>query len=214
MSGKYRLVVVDDHALFRRGLISLLEEMPEFDVVGEASDGEDALKVIAQRHPDIVLVDVNMPRMDGIALVQALRRQKSALKVLMLTISQEDQDLIGAIRVGANGYILKNTEPEDLRKALLNIAEGKGVLSPEVVPPVLGIMQRGTLDSSPQLLSDRELEVLQCLAEGLTTQQIASRLFISENTVKTHIRHILDKLEASNRTEAVGKATQLGILRR
>lgn len=214
MSGKYRLVVVDDHALFRRGLISLLEEMPEFDVVGEASDGEDALKVIAQRHPDIVLVDVNMPRMDGIALVQALRRQKSALKVLMLTISQEDQDLIGAIRAGANGYILKNTEPEDLRKALLNIAEGKGVLSPEVVPPVLGVMQRGTLDSSPQLLSDRELEVLQCLAEGLTTQQIASRLFISENTVKTHIRHILDKLEASNRTEAVGKATQLGILRR
>ncbi|BAJ62465.1 response regulator [Anaerolinea thermophila] len=214
MSGKYRLVVVDDHALFRRGLISLLEEMPEFDVVGEASDGEEALKVIAQRHPDIALVDVNMPRMDGIALVQALRRQKSALKVLMLTISQEDQDLIGAIRAGANGYILKNTEPEDLRKALLNIAEGKGVLSPEVVPPVLGVMQRGTLDSSPQLLSDRELEVLQCLAEGLTTQQIASRLFISENTVKTHIRHILDKLEASNRTEAVGKATQLGILRR
>ncbi len=192
------------------GLISLLEEMPEFDVVGEASDGEEALKVIAQRHPDIALVDVNMPRMDGIALVQALRRQKSALKVLMLTISQEDQDLIGAIRAGANGYILKNTEPEDLRKALLNIAEGKGVLSPEVVPPVLGVMQRGTLDSSPQLLSDRELEVLQCLAEGLTTQQIASRLFISENTVKTHIRHILDKLEASNRTEAVGKATQLG----
>lgn len=214
MSGKYRLVVVDDHALFRRGLISLLEEMPEFDVVGEASDGEEALKVIAQRHPDIALVDVNMPRMDGIVLVQALRRQKSALKVLMLTISQEDQDLIGAIRAGANGYILKNTEPEDLRKALLNIAEGKGVLSPEVVPPVLGVMQRGTLDSSPQLLSDRELEVLQCLAEGLTTQQIASRLFISENTVKTHIRHILDKLEASNRTEAVGKATQLGILRR
>jgi DNA-binding NarL/FixJ family response regulator len=214
MSRKFRLVVVDDHALFRRGLISLLEEMPEFEVVGEASDGEEALRVIAQRHPDIALVDVNMPRMDGISLVQTLRRQKNTLRVLMLTISQEDQDLIGAIRAGANGYILKNTEPEDLRKALLNIAEGKGVLSPEVVPPVLGVMQRGTLESSTQLLSDRELEVLQCLAEGLTTQQIASRLFISENTVKTHIRHILDKLEASNRTEAVGKATQLGILRR
>ncbi len=214
MSRKYRLVVVDDHALFRRGLISLLEGMSEFEVVGEASDGEEALRVIAQRHPDIALVDVNMPRMDGIALVQALRRQKSTLRVLMLTISQEDQDLIGAIRAGANGYILKNTEPEDLRKALLNIAEGKGVLSPEVVPPVLGVMQRGTLETSTQLLSDRELEVLQCLAEGLTTLQIASRLFISENTVKTHIRHILDKLEASNRTEAVGKATQLGILRR
>ena len=210
----YRLVVVDDHALFRRGLIGLLNDMPEFEVVGEAGDGSEALGVIESVHPDIVLLDVNMPRMDGIALVQALRRKKNLVRVLMLTISQEDNDLLGAIRAGANGYVLKNSEPEELRQALRSVASGQGALSPEVVGPVLNVVSRALVAAPAVLLSERELEVLGCLSEGLTTLQIAMRLFISENTVKTHIRHILEKLEASNRTEAVGKATQLGLLKR
>ena len=210
----YRLVVVDDHALFRRGLIGLLNDMPEFEVVGEAGDGSEALGVIESAHPDIVLLDVNMPRMDGIALVQALRRKKNPVRVLMLTISQEDNDLLGAIRAGANGYVLKNSEPEELRQALRSVALGQGALSPEVVGPVLNAVTRALVEAPAVLLSERELEVLGCLSEGLTTLQIAMRLFISENTVKTHIRHILEKLEASNRTEAVGKATQLGLLKR
>lgn len=211
---KYRLVVVDDHVLFRRGLVGLLAEMSEFEVVGEASDGREALEVIARTQPDIALLDVNMPGMDGIALVQALRRQRSTLRILMLTISQEGEDLLGAVRAGANGYILKNTDPDSLRNALLKVAEGQGALSPEVVGPVLDALSRTAVSEPATLLSDRELEVLGCLAEGLTTLQIAMRLFISENTVKTHIRHILEKLEASNRTEAVGKATQLGLIRK
>lgn len=213
-TGPFRLVVVDDHALFRRGLISLLGDMTDFEVVGEAGDGYEALGVIERAHPDILLLDVNMPHMDGIALVQELRRRKSSLRILMLTISQEDSDLIGAIRAGANGYILKNAEPEALHQALRNVAVGQGALSPEVVGPILHAVSHSLVDAPAALLSERELEVLACLSEGLTTLQIASRLFISENTVKTHIRHILDKLESSNRTEAVGKATQLGLLKR
>jgi DNA-binding NarL/FixJ family response regulator len=211
--GRYRLVVVDDHALFRRGLVGLLGDMTEFEVVGEAGDGMEALDVIARARPDIVLLDVNMPRMDGIGLVQALRRQKESPRILMLTISQDDGDLLRAVKAGANGYVLKNTEPEDLRQALLSVVRGQGALSPEVVGSVLSALSKAVLEE-PALLSDREQEVLVCLADGLTTMQIAARLYISENTVKTHIRHILDKLESSNRTEAVGKATQLGLLKK
>lgn len=210
----YRMVVVDDHALFRRGLIGLLSDMPEFEVVGEAGDGSEALGVIARTHPDILLLDVNMPVMDGIALVQTLRKQKNPVRILMLTISQNDADLLGAIRAGANGYILKNTEPEELRMALRSVASGKGALSPEVIGNVINAASHSLIDPPTSLLSDRELEVLGCLAEGLTTLQIGVKLYISENTVKTHIRHILEKLEASNRTEAVGKATQLGLLKK
>lgn len=213
-TGRHRLVVVDDHALFRRGLIGLLEDMHEFEVVGEAGDGMEALGVIDRTRPDVVLLDVNMPRMDGIALVQSLRRQKNTVRILMLTISQDDEDLLRAVKAGANGYILKNTEPETLHQALLSVSEGKGALSPEVVGPVLSALSKAVVEEPAALLSERELEVLGCLSEGLTTLQIAARLYISENTVKTHIRHILDKLEASNRTEAVGKATQLGLIKK
>jgi DNA-binding NarL/FixJ family response regulator len=203
---------VDDHALFRRGLIGLLGDMPEFSVVGEAGDGTEALALIEQTNPDIILMDVNMPRMDGITLVKTLRSQKNPVHILMLTISQDDGDLLRAIKAGANGYILKNTEPEDLRQALLNVARGQGALSPEVIGSVMSALSHATLTPPTETLSDRELEVLECLAQGLTTLQIGARLFISDNTVKTHIRHILEKLEASNRTEAVGKATQLGLI--
>ncbi len=208
-----RLVVVDDHALFRRGLISLLAEMPEIEVVGEAEDGLEALDVIQKTNPDVVLLDLNMPRMDGIETVRVLQQKGELCRILMLTISQEDDDLLAAIRAGADGYLLKNTEPEDLRKALMRVKQGQSVLSPEVTAPVLraiATFQPG----NKVILSDRELEVMECLADGLTTSQIADRLFISENTVKTHVRHILEKLEAANRTEAVSKAIQMGLIQR
>jgi two-component system, NarL family, nitrate/nitrite response regulator NarL len=214
MSKKVRMVVVDDHALFRRGLVSLLTDIPEFQVVGEAEDGEQALKIIQRTEPDVVLLDVNMPRMDGIQTVQMLRDQKNKVQILMLTISNQDEDLLGALMAGANGYLLKNTEPEELKQAILHLAEGKSVLSPDVTSTVLKALARGQPANSSGPLSDRELEVLNCLMDGQTTMQIASQLFISENTVKTHIRHILEKLEASNRTEAVSKAIQMGIIQK
>lgn len=209
-----RLVVVDDHALFRRGLIGLLDDMPEFKVVGEAGNGKEALTIIQAVLPDIVLLDVNMPEMDGVQTVEALRKLKVPLHILMLTISQQEDDLMTAIRMGADGYLLKNTEPEDLRKAILRVAAGEGALSPEVTGPIMRALVRQAALTNTQQLSDRELEVLGCLAEGLTTSQIASRLFISDNTVKTHVRHILEKMEASNRTEAVSKGIQLGLIQK
>lgn len=211
-SARVRLVVVDDHSLFRRGLVGLLKDMDEFEVVGEAGDGFEALDLIRRVHPDLVLMDVNMPRMDGIQAMQAIRAQQIEVHVLMLTISQNDEDLLGAIRAGADGYLLKNTEPEDLRRGILRIVDGQGVLSPEVTAAVLKAAAHRSTPENAALLSERELEVLNCLTEGQTTFHIAAQLFISENTVKTHIRHILEKLEAANRTEAVSKAMQLGLI--
>ncbi len=208
------LVVVDDHALFRRGLIGLLSDLPEFDVVGEAANGQEALTVIYKSRPDVVLLDVNMPEMDGIQTVEELRRNNYSGRILMLTISEHEEDLLAAIRMGADGYILKNTEPEDLRKSILHVFQGEGVLSPEVTGAVLRALAHQGEASNQVPLSDRELEVLDCLATGQTTNQIAMHLFISENTVKTHVRHILEKLEASNRTEAVSKGLQLGLIQK
>jgi DNA-binding NarL/FixJ family response regulator len=207
-----RLVVVDDHALFRRGLISLLQEMQDFQVVGEASNGQEALQVIEKTRPDIVLLDINMPVMNGIEALGELRKSNLAQKVLMLTISQNDEDLIAAIVGGANGYILKNTEPESLRNTILQVALGHSVLSPEVTARVFHAVRRSQSDRSRGLLSDREVEVLGCLARGQTTAQIADALFISENTVKTHIRHILEKMEVNNRAEAVARAAQMDLI--
>ncbi len=214
MMKRVRMVVVDDHALFRRGLVSLLADIPEFQVVGEAEDGEQALRIIQKTDPDVVLLDVNMPRMDGIQTVQTLRDQKNKVQILMLTISNQDEDLLGALMAGANGYLLKNTEPDELRQAIMHLAEGKSVLSPDITSTVLKALAHGQPGNSTGPLSDRELEVLNCLMEGQTTTQIAAQLFISENTVKTHIRHILEKLEASNRTEAVSKAIQMGLIQK
>jgi DNA-binding NarL/FixJ family response regulator len=211
-SARIRLVVVDDHALFRRGLVGLLKDMSEFEVVGEASDGLEALDLVQRAQPDIVLMDVNMPRLDGIQAVHSLRSQRSDVRILMLTISQDDDDLLGAIQAGADGYLLKSTEPDELRRAIIRVSQGQGVLSPEVTAAVLKAAAHRGMPENDGLLSDRELEVLGCLAEGQTTLQIASHLFISENTVKTHIRHILEKLDAANRTEAVSKAMQLGLI--
>lgn len=206
-----RIVVVDDHALFRAGLIGLLEDMPEFRVVGEASNGEEAIPIIRDLKPDVVLLDVNMPVMNGVDAVEAIKKQVKT-HIIMLTISRQEDDLFAAIAAGADGYILKNAEPEDLRKAILNVVEGKSVLSPEVTRPVLKALANASLPVNDRLVSRREIEVLECLSQGLTTHQIAERLFVSENTVKTHIRHILEKLGAANRAEAVSKASQMGLL--
>ncbi len=207
-----RLVVVDDHALFRRGLIGLLEEMDEFHIVGDASNGQDALELIESVRPDIVLLDINMPVLDGIQTLAAIRKKHPEQKVLMLTISQNDDDLIGAIVGGANGYVLKNTEPETLRNTILQVSIGNSVLSPEITAKVLQAVRRSQSDRNKGLLSDREVEVLKCLARGQTTSQVANILFISENTVKTHIRHILEKMEVNNRAEAVARAAQMDLI--
>jgi DNA-binding NarL/FixJ family response regulator len=211
-STRIRLIVVDDHSLFRAGLVNLLSDFPDFEVVGEAGNGQEAMDIIHEKQPDVVLMDVNMPVMDGVEAVSQIKK-KSKSRILMLTISKHEEDLFGAINAGADGYLLKNAEPEDLRKSIMAVYEGKAVLSPDVTTPVLKavVSKQGYIPDGG--LSKREIEVLECLAQGMTTSQISASLYISENTVKTHVRRILEKLDAGNRTEAVSKATQMGLIR-
>jgi DNA-binding NarL/FixJ family response regulator len=209
---KIKLAVVDDHALFRRGLVSLLSEMGDFVVCGEASNGKDSLSLIETKNPDVVLMDVNMPVMDGIQALEAIREVRKDLKVIMLTISQSDEDLVKAIAAGANGYLLKNAEPDVLRNTILEVMRGNSVLAPEMTEMVFSSLRRARAGQRQTLLSDREIEVINFMEKGLTTHQMAESLFISDNTVKTHIRHILEKLQANNRAQAVDKARELGIL--
>ena len=211
MSGGIRVFVVDDHALFRRGLVSLLAEMEEFQVVGESSNGADALESIPVIAPDVILLDINMPGMSGVETLSALRHKGMETPVLMLTISQQEDDLVGAIRAGANGYVLKNMEPESLRQRIKQVVAGESVLAPEVTEQVFGMVRSGKLGVT-RLLSEREVQTLRLLSHGSSTSQIAERMSISENTVKTHIRNILAKLEVGSRTEAVAKAVQLNLI--
>jgi len=152
--------------------------------------------------------------MGGVETVRALRNQSSTseCKILMLTISKSEEDLFGAIQAGAYGYLLKNVEPHELYRAILNVHQGLSVLSPQITRQVLGAIQANASHSQESILSEREMEVLRCLARGNTTLQTAAILVISENTVKTHVRHILEKLNAANRAEAVSKALQMGLL--
>ncbi len=207
-----RIVVVDDHALFRAGLVGLLEGMPEFEVVGEAENGVTALEVVARTQPEIVLLDVNMPVMDGVETVRALRKAGGDYRIVMLTISKKQDDLLGAIRAGANGYLLKNTEPDDLRLALLKVMADQSVLASEVTTQVMNALRQDAAGVAADTLTEREIEVLHCLGRGMTTAQIAVQLVISVNTAKTHVRKILRKLQAANRAEAVRIAISQGLL--
>jgi DNA-binding NarL/FixJ family response regulator len=206
-----KILVADDHPLFRRGLVGLLSEQADCIVVGEASSAPDAVELSHGRQPDVVLLDVHMPGGGGVAVVGALK-QDVGTQVLMLTISDQDEDLLGAIEAGADGYLLKSAEPEDLCHAIRQVAAGHSVLSPEVTAAVMQAAARTQNHKSGASLSTREREVLVQLARGATTNQIAELLVISTSTVKTHIKHIMEKLEASNRAEAVAQAAALGLL--
>lgn len=211
---KVRILVVDDHALFRAGLISLLNQMPDITVVEEAGDGQTAIACIETTNPDVVLLDVNMPGMGGVETVKNIRKMPKNIqpRILMLTISKNDEDLLGSITAGADGYLLKNAEPEELNRAIQLVNQGQSVLSPQVTGTVMKAVPKEQTWMPYSGLSNREMEVLRCLAQGMTTALIAKDLYISENTVKTHVRHILDKLDASNRAEAVLRATQTGLI--
>ncbi|MFP3854784.1 MAG: response regulator [Anaerolineales bacterium] len=210
MAEPIRLLLADDHALFRRGIMELLKEREDMELLGAAADGTEIVQMAHEFEPDVILMDVHMPAGGG---VEAVRSIKGALdsRVLMLTVSPKDEDLLSAIEAGADGYLLKNAEPEALFQAIHHVAAGKAVLSPEVA----GKIMRRAVSTKPEPtveLTPRELEVLKLVAAGKTTAQIAFSLKIADSTVKTHVSHILKKLNAANRTEAVARATQQGLL--
>jgi DNA-binding NarL/FixJ family response regulator len=210
MTATIKLLVVDDHALFRRGVVELLREQADFVLLGEASSASEALQLGQQLRPDVVLLDVHMPGGSGVEAIQALK-QNSNLHILMLTISEKDEDLMAAIEAGADGYLLKSVEPDELCQAIRQVAAGRAILSPEVTATVMKAATQSRSRPSQAILSRREYEVLAELARGATTAEIAASLIISQNTVKTHISRILEKLDAANRAEAVSRAMALGL---
>jgi RNA polymerase sigma factor (sigma-70 family) len=212
-----KVLVVDDHALFRRGIMSVLANQESLEVVGEASDGLEAIKKAEEVAPDVILMDLNMPRCTGLEATQALGAKMPQVNILVLTVSDNEADLFAAIKFGARGYILKNAEPEELIHAIFHIAQGGVIISPVMATKLLTefketAKEKEATEEANANLSPREGEVLQLVAQGATNKEIAESLFISENTVKTHLRNIMEKLHLANRSQAAAYAVKKGLV--
>jgi len=217
-SERLRVMVVDDHALFRRGLEMVLQQEADIELVGEASDGAEAVERATELMPDVVLMDVRMPRRSGIEAAGQIKEALPHAKILMLTISDEEADLYDAIKAGASGYLLKEISIEEVAAAIRAVNEGQSLISPSMASKLLtefASMIKRTDDRqqvpTPRL-TEREMEVLKLVAKGLNNRDIAKQLFISENTVKNHIRNILEKLQLHSRMEAVVYAVREKLL--
>jgi two-component system NarL family response regulator len=213
-----RVLIVDDHALFRRGLEMVLAAEPDIEVVGEAGDGAEAVRMASDLAPDIVLMDVQMPRGGGIDATSAIKQTVPSAKIVMLTVSDEEEDLYGAIKAGAMGYLLKEISIDEVADDIRSVYNGQSLISPSMASKLLSEFASmiKNKDDRPQLptprLTDREMEVLRLVAKGLNNRDIAKQLFISENTVKNHIRNILEKLQLHSRMEAVVYAVREKLL--
>jgi DNA-binding NarL/FixJ family response regulator len=214
-----RVLLVDDHALFRKGLAGLLEREKGFTVVGEAGDGAEAIRKAEALRPDLVLMDVHMPGTDGLQATRHLARTLPATRIVMLTVSEEDRDLFEAIKCGAQGYLLKSVEPEKLFALLRGVFRGEAPLSPVTAARILRQFsgrgpQPAAASPGADDLTPREKEVLALLVPGLTNKEIGARLGIAENTVKNHLKGILAKLHLANRVQAATAALQQGLVPR
>ena len=206
-----RVLIVDDHALFRRGLEMVLDEENDIELVGQASDGAEATQRAAESLPDVVLMDIRMPKSSGIDACRAMKEAAPSTKIVMLTISDEEEDLFEAIRAGASGYLLKDIPLDEVAEAVRAVHGGQSLISPSMAGKLLtefATLARRNEEEPPQQvpapkLTDREMEVLKLVAKGMNNRDIAKELFISENTVKNHVRNILEKLQIHSRMEAV-----------
>lgn len=215
-----RLLIVDDHNLFRQGLIRILGDYAQLQIVGQAANGQDALALVGQLQPDVVLMDVNMPVMSGPDAVRQMQTRFPGLPVVMLTVSERDEDLFDAIRAGARGYLLKNVGAAELLDALQRVHAGEAILAPSMAVRLLDEF-RSMAEAAPREaapapagdLSERELDVLRLVAQGLSNKEIADALNLSEHTVKTHLANILEKLHLRSRAHAAAYAVQAGLVR-
>ncbi|MDQ3942872.1 MAG: response regulator transcription factor [Actinomycetota bacterium] len=204
-----RVLITDDHGVVRQGLRMFLNLDPELEVVGEAANGEEALRMARELGPDVVLMDLLMPVMDGIAATGAIRTELPDVEVIALTSVLEDDLVSGAIKAGAIGYLLKNTEADELGRAIKAAAAGQVQLAPEAAAR---LMREVRAPDSPEALTERETEVLRLLARGKANRQIAQELFVGEKTVKAHVSRILAKLGVQSRTQAALHAVRIGLV--
>lgn len=212
-----RVLLADDHALFREGLSGILAAQPDFEIVGQAADGLEAIAKAKALKPDLILMDIKMPSCDGLEATRLIKATLPNVKIIVLTVHEENEKLFEAVRSGAEGYILKNTLPEDFLRLVRGVTEGKAAMTRAMAARILAEFSRLPPPPDPandyQPLTRREKEVLALAAEGNTDQEIAGTLTLSLHTVKTHMRHILAKLHAASRREAAEVAAQEGLLK-
>ncbi|MFG6176499.1 two-component system response regulator NarL [Halomonas sp. THAF12] len=208
------ILIVDDHPLFRRGVRQLLEMDPELAIAGEAADGEAAIEAAARLAPTLILMDLNMARRNGLEALRTLREQGVEARIVMLTVSDAEEDVVAALRAGADGYLLKDMEPEDLLAAIKEAAEGRMTISPQLanlLARALSGPRTAPGDDALDSLTAREGEILRALSRGLSNKLIARQLAISEGTVKVHVKNLLKKLGLRSRVEAAVWAVQAGV---
>lgn len=206
---KIRLLIVDDHPVVRTGLTGMLSAVEDFELIGEAADGAEAIELSEQLNPDVILMDLKMPVMDGVTAIREITTRTPDRHILVLTTYDSDADILPAIEAGATGYLLKDTHREELFRAIRAAARGESVVAPTVAARLMGRMRRPAEEN----LTAREIEVLARVADGASNKEIAQTLHISEATVKTHLIHIFGKLAVEGRTAAVTEALKRGILR-
>jgi two-component system response regulator DegU len=207
-----RLLLADDHRMLREGLRRSLSERG-FDVIGEARDGAEAVDLVTALRPDVVLMDVSMPEMDGVEATREIRQRGSDVRIVMLTMHADHDVLADAIRAGANGYLVKDCSTDEIAAAVETVAAGETALSPRLAASMLAEVRRQELQSEAErLITKREEEVLQLIADGCSTPEVAERLYISQKTVKNHLASIYQKLDARDRTQAVLQAVRMGIV--
>jgi NarL family two-component system response regulator LiaR len=212
MPKKIRLLICDDHAVVRRGLRSLIGIKPEMELVGEAVDGEEAVAMVKKLKPDVIIMDLIMPRKDGVAAITEIKKKDHDAKILVLTSFSDDKNVFSAIKAGASGYLLKDSSPEDLLQAIDDVYHGKSSLHPVIAQKVIHEMhQPSDLPPTDDPLSEREVEVLRNVAQGMSNQTIAQTLKIKEGTVRIHVGNILNKLQLANRTQAALYALREGL---
>lgn len=208
---RIKILVADDHPMLREGLVAVLGTQPDFEVVGEASDGEEAARLAGELLPDVILLDLEMPRADGVAALESLRDAGSEARAVVFTAYDTDERILGALRAGARGYLLKGASRAEIFSAVRTVAAGGSLLQPGVTDRLLAHVSRER-GPSPEPLTPRETEVLELLSRGLQNREIAEKLFVTERTVKFHVSSLLHKLGAANRTEAVSIAARRGLI--
>lgn len=208
-----RILIADDHSMVREGLKQLLELEGDLEVVGEASNGIETLERIKETKPDVLLLDVNMPVMNGLEILAKIKQEKIGIKVLILTIHNEVEYLLKAVEIGCDGYILKDSSSNLLKRAIHSVYNGESYIQPNLIPVLnAGLANRTTINSKLSELTKREIEVLKLLSEGLFNKEIAFRLDISERTVKNHVSNIFKKINVSDRTQAAVFAIKNGLV--